>query len=196
MERKMKIKFFLFVFFVMLCLPVIAMAQTASYNYARGVNFAQYKTYDWVNIEGAGAPDQALGRDIKRAIDAQLAAKGLTRSTDGAQLYVGYQVSFPREKQIVRYYGSYGPGWPFGCTYGDSYGGCSQGFSYGGSAMSTATSSTIHLGNLVLDIYDSSYKDLVWRGNVSRAISTDQKRHNLEKAMAKLLKNYPAKSKK
>jgi hypothetical protein len=41
-----------------------------------------------------------------------------------------------------------------------------------------------------------SYKDLMWRGNVSRAISPDQKRHNLDKAMAKLLKNYPAKSKK
>jgi hypothetical protein len=89
----MRIKCFLFVFFATVCLPVVAMAQTASYNYARGVNFVAYKTYEWVNIKGAGAPDQALDRDIKQPIDAQLAAKELSRSTDGAQLHVAYQVS-------------------------------------------------------------------------------------------------------
>jgi hypothetical protein len=41
-------------------------------------------------------------------------------------------------------------------------------------AMSIATRSTIQLGNLVLDIYDSSHKDLVWRGNVSNTIRPDQ----------------------
>jgi hypothetical protein len=40
-------------------------------------------------------------------------------------------------------------------------------------AMSIATRSTIQLGNLVLDIYDSSHKDLV-RGNVSNTIRPDQ----------------------
>ena len=188
-ESKMKIKFFLFAFFATVCLPVIAMAQIASYNYAQGVNFVQYKTYEWVNIEGAGAADPALDRDIKRAIEAQLAAKGLIKSKDGAQLCVTYQVSFPREKQIRQYdsvgYGGYGPGWRYGYSYG---------YSYLGPAMSTATSSTIQLGNPVLDIYDSSHKDLVWRGNVSNIISLDQKKHNLDKAMARLLKNYPPKA--
>ena len=186
----MKIKNFLFVFFATGCLPVIAMAQIASYNYAEGVNFGQYKTYEWVDIGGAGVSDSFLDSEIKQAIDAQLAAKGLTKTNQGAQLCVAYQVSFPREKQIGHYsggYGGYGPGWRYGYSYG---------YSYLGPAMSTATSSTIQLGNLVLDIYDSSFKDLVWRGNVSKAVSPENKGKNLIKAVAMLLKNYPPKKKK
>jgi len=186
----MKIKFSLIVFFAMACLPAIAMAQIASYNYAEGVNFAQYKTYEWVDIAGAGVSDSFLDSEIKQAIDAQLAAKGLSKSNQGAQLCVAYQVSFPREKQIRQYgsgvYGSYGPGWRYGYSYG---------YSYLGPAMSTATSSTIQLGNLVLDIYDSSYKDLVWRGNVSKTLIANSKKHNLDKAVTKLLKNFPPKAK-
>jgi len=45
-EWKIKIKCLLLVFFATMCLPVIAMAQIASYNYAQGVNFAQYKSYE------------------------------------------------------------------------------------------------------------------------------------------------------
>jgi hypothetical protein len=108
-------------------------------------------------------------------------------------------VSFRREKQIAQYiggYAGYGPGWGYGCTYGSSYGGCSAGFTYGGAALSTMTGATIQLGNLVLDIYDATYRDLVWRGNVSKALSIDQKKQTLDKALAKLLKNYPLQPKK
>jgi hypothetical protein len=97
---------------------------------------------------------------------------------------------FPREKQIRQYdtdgYAGYGPGWRYGYSHG---------YSYLGSAMSTTTSSTIQLGYLVLDIYDASYKELVWRGIVSGTNSGDNKRSNLIKAVAKLLKNYPPKTK-
>ena len=183
----MKTRFSLFVFFATVSLPLIAMAQTASYNYAEGVDFTHYETYEWVNIAGAYATNQALDRDIKRTIDAQLAAKGLVKSK-GAQLCVAYQVSFPREKEIRQYdtdgYAGYGPGWRYGYSHG---------YSYLGSAMSTATSSPIQLGYLVLDIYDSLYKDLVWRGIVSGSIGPDRKGNNLVKSVAKLLKSFPPK---
>lgn len=187
----MKIRYLVFTFFAAVCWPVMAMAQTTIYNYARGVNFAEYKSYKWVDIDGAAATDQALDKKIKQAIDAQLAAKGLAKSQDEAQLYVAYQVSSPREKQIGQYRrggsSGYGPGWRYGYSFG---------YNYGDPAMSTATSSTIQLGNLVLDIYDSTYKDLVWRGTVSNAFGPDQKKHNLDKATATLLKNYPPKANK
>jgi len=199
MQTNREIKLFLFACCITACLPAITMAQDAGYNFAHGVNFAPYKTYAWVNIEGAGADDQALDSEIKQAVEAQLATKGLTKSNQEAQLYVAYQVSFRREKQIAQYiggYAGYGPGWGYGCTYGSSYGGCSAGFTYGGAALSTMTGATIQLGNLVLDIYDATYRDLVWRGNVSKALSIDQKKQTLDKALAKLLKNYPLQPKK
>jgi hypothetical protein len=186
----MKSKFRFFVFFAATWLPVIAMAQNATYNYARGVDFSQFRTYQWVSIEGVAAPDQHLDEAIKQAIEVQLAAKGLTKSKDGPQLYIAYQIGFPREKEIVQYpgpRGTYGPDWPYGRDFGDIY---------SSTPISTATSAPIQVGNLVLDIYDSTHKELVWRGNVSKAIGPDNKGNNLSKAVAKLLKNYPTKTKK
>lgn len=94
------------------------------------------------------------------------------------------------KKEIALYsgggYGGYGPDWPYGRDYGDIY---------SRSAMSTATSSTIPPGHLVLDIYDSSHRDLVWRGNVSGVLSPGNKGNNLQKAVARLLKYFPPKAK-
>jgi len=62
------------------------MAQTVSYNYAGGVNFAELKTYKWVNIEGAESPDRSLDKSIREAIEFQLTRKGLTKSAEHANL--------------------------------------------------------------------------------------------------------------
>ena len=154
------------------CLGVIATAQSVSYNYDQTANFAEYRTYKWVNIQGAAAPDQLLDKDIKQAIDAQLAGKGLKKVDNDAQLLIAYQVSISQEKQITAYnsggYWGYGPGWGRG---------------WGAPSMSTATSSTINIGNLVLDMYDSAAKDLVWRGEVSKTLSNhkepEKRRQNM-----------------
>ena len=63
--------------------------------------------------------------------------------------------------------------------------------------MATATSSTIDIGTLVLDMYDPSSKQLVWTGRATKTIdpsnSQEKKQKNLDKAMQKLLKNLPPK---
>jgi len=65
--------------------------------------------------------------------------------------------------------------------------------------MGSATSSTINIGTLVLDMYDPGTKQLVWTGNATKTIdpSSNQEKNtkNLNKAMAKLLKNYPPQQK-
>jgi hypothetical protein len=187
---KRKIMFLFFLFLAIACLPELAMAQNVTYNYAQGVDFAFYKTYQWVDIEGAAAPDRVLDAQIRQAIDAQLAAKGFTKSEQGAQLYLAYQMSFRREKQIGQYLrggaGGHGPGWSYGCVYGAIY---------SGPTMSVESNSTIQFGNLVLDIYDSAFKELVWRGNVSKTTNPEQKGYNLNKGVRKLLKNFPPRTK-
>lgn len=63
--------------------------------------------------------------------------------------------------------------------------------------MATATSSTMDIGTLVLDMYDPSSKQLVWTGRATKTIdpsnSQEKKQKNLDKAMQKLLKNFPPK---
>ena len=54
-----------------------AYSQDVHYNYDRNTNFGSYKTYQWVDLPGPGGqvPDQLIDRDIKRAVDEQLAQK-------------------------------------------------------------------------------------------------------------------------
>src|SRR6516162_4775161 len=153
-------------------------AQDVKYNFMPGTDFSKYHTYKWVAIEGASHPNQIMDQEIKQAVDSQLAAKGLTK-TDGekADLFVGYQVAVDQEKQ----WNAWGTG---------------RGF---GGGMGSATSSTINVGTFVLDMYDPGSKQLVWTGNGTKAIdpSSNQEKNmeRLNKAMAKLLKNYPPKQK-
>jgi uncharacterized protein DUF4136 len=161
-----------------------AAAQDVRFNAMPNTDWSKFKTYKWVKIEGAQYPDDIT--DSQSAIDAQLATKGLTK-TDGqtADLYVGYQVSLDKEKEWTAYGMGGGPAWGWGPGYGYGYGG----------GMATATSSTIHIGTLGLDLYDPTAKQLVWRGSASKTLDPkakpEKRQKNLQKAMAKMLKNYP-----
>ena len=174
----MKNRILLFTALCCLLLPV-AFAQDVTSNYMPGIDFSKYHTYRWVTIEGGIHPNQIVDAQIKQSIDAQLAAKGLTK-VDSAKsdLFVGYQVAVDQEKQ----WNAYGMG---------------PGIRWGG--MATATSSTISVGTLVFDIYDPVAKQLVWTGRATKSLdpSKDQAKNqkSLDKAMAKLLKNYPPKTK-
>jgi Domain of unknown function (DUF4136) len=153
-------------------------AQDVTTNSMPGADFTKYHTYKWVAIDGAVQPNQIVDAQIKQSIDSQLAGKGLTK-TDGenAGLLIGYQISIQQEKQ----WNAYGTG----------------GMRWGG-GMATAQQSTISTGMLVLDMYDPSTKQLVWTGRVSKTLDPSanqgKKQRNLDKAMQKLLKNYPPKA--
>ena len=61
--------------------------------------------------------------------------------------------------------------------------------------MTTGQTSTIYVGQIALDMYDSANKDLVWRGLGSKTIDQkakpDKQQKNLTKTVTKMLKNYP-----
>ncbi|MGB2668607.1 MAG: DUF4136 domain-containing protein [Candidatus Acidiferrum sp.] len=154
-------------------------AQDVSTNSMPGIDFSKYHTYKWVTVEGATYPNQIVDAQIKQSVDNQLAAKGLTKTdADTANLYIGYQVSLNEEKQ----WNAYGMG---------------GGLRWGG-GMATAQQSTIAIGTLVLDMYDPTTKQLVWTGRASKTLDSSanqqKKQKNLDKAMQKLLKNFPPKS--
>ena len=50
-------KLFWLILFRLICVPVIRMAQDVARNFVRDVNFSQYKTYRWINIEDATSPN-------------------------------------------------------------------------------------------------------------------------------------------
>lgn len=153
-------------------------AQDVKYNFMPGTDFSKFHTYKWVVVPNATYPNQIVDTQIKDAINSQLSAKGLTvTDSDKADLYVAYQTSVDQQKQWNAY--GMGGGWRFG----------------GG--MASATSSTIDVGTLVVDMYDPSTKQLVWTGRATKTLnpSSNQEKNqkNLNNAMEKLLKNYPPK---
>ena len=168
------------------------LAQDVRYNFDRNADFAKYKTYKWVPIKDATKVSDLVDKQIKSAVDAELARKGLTKvEGDKADLYIGYQPAIGQEKQ----FNSYSTGWGYGPGWGGGW--------YGGGMGSTSTygsTSTIYSGQLDLDMYDSSGHDLVWRGVVSKTIDPkakpEKQQKNLEKAIKKLLKNFPPQAKK
>lgn len=166
-----------------------AEAQDVRYNFDSKANFASFKTYKWVELKGADHTNQLVEKQIKDALDTELATKGLQKTdSDSADLYIGYQTAIGSEKQFT----SYNTGWGYGPGWGRGW--------YGGgmsSGMTTGSTSTIYKGTLVVDMYESAKKDLVWRGVATKTIDPkakpEKQQKNLAKAVAKLLKNYPPK---
>ena len=82
-------------------------------------------------------------------------------------------------------------------AFGDGGGPWGWGSGWGGwsSASVTGQTSTIAVGTLLIDLYDPARKQLVWRGDGTETIdlkkNPDKNYRNLQKAMAKLFKNYP-----
>ncbi|MEO8575017.1 MAG: DUF4136 domain-containing protein [Pyrinomonadaceae bacterium] len=123
-------------------------------------------------------------------MDRQLGSKGLQKTdTEGADLYIGYQAAINQEKQWNAY-SSGGDYWGYG-----GWGGWGGRRGMGGMSTTTMTTSTLNIGTLNLDMYEVSTKRQVWRGEATKTLGSpktpEKLQKNIDKAMAKLLKNYP-----
>ena len=149
-----------------------ANAQEIYFDYDRGTNFHSYKTYQWVASPAAKSANQLLDQHIRDVVDAQLALKHLRGVESGGNLQVTYRTAVDTEKQF--------DGWGRGPRI---------------AGINRVTTSTINVGMLVIDVYDSTQGKLVWRGWVRNTLDIkkdpDKNYRNLQKAVAKLLVNYP-----
>jgi hypothetical protein len=164
-------------------------AQKIRYNYLPGTNFSQYKTYKWQRVENASYPNEILDGQIIRAIDTQLGLKGLSKVDNGnTDLIVVYQAAVNQQQQWNAY--NTGGGWGWG-GWGAGWGG------WGGGGWTTTTSSIINVGTLNVDFYDLNTKKQIWRGEATKTLDPpkdpNKLQNKLNKAVAKLLKNFPPK---
>jgi hypothetical protein len=186
---EIRMKKFLFFTLVGILLSVsTAVGQDVRYNFDKNSDFSKFKTYKWVPLKDATKVNDLVDKQIIDSVNAELAAKGLTQTTeDSANLYVGYQAGIGQEKEFTSYSSDwgYGGGWYRGGWYGGA----------GGMSTTSGQTSTIYIGQLAVDMYDSANHDLVWRGVASKTIDPkakpEKQEKNLKKAVTKLLKNYP-----
>jgi Domain of unknown function (DUF4136) len=174
-----------------LMIATAAFGQDIHYNFDKDTDFSKIRTYKWVDIKGAQKADSITDKQIRAAVDAGLGEKGLTKvEDDNADVLVGYQTAVGEDKQFTSYSTGwgYGPGWYRGGWYGPTGG------------MTTGTTSTIYTGQLALDMYSPAGHDLIWRGVATKTIDPkakpEKREKNLNKAIDKLLKDYPPEEKK
>jgi len=176
---------FLLVFFVFLALGAGRVAaQNATSGFAGDADFSKYKTYKWVPIESAQYLDELTSGQLTGTLQVELAKKGLTRSPSAtADLYIGYQIVSGDSKHLNL------------LVIGTEYHPPAE----AAPETSEDTSTIIHSGTLVLYLFDSANKRLVWWSLTPNAIDADanpdKKQKRLDKAIEKLLNNYPPKKK-
>jgi hypothetical protein len=121
-------------------------------------------------------PTPDVDAEIKQSIETQLAKKKLAKRDGEADIYIDYQAAI--SKTIT---------WQ---TYEDW---SSAALLDGRIPMRKAV--TIEQGTLIIDIYDSTAKKLVWSGRASKTLdmnsSREQRKKNINKAVKKLFENYP-----
>ena len=157
------------------------------YNFDGDADFSKFKTYKWVTLNGAARIDDLRDKQVKDAVDAELARKGMTKTDDRttADLYVAYQAGVDKERQFTSYKTDwgYGSGWSKGSWYS------------GVGGMVTEQTTVIYIGQLVVDMYDATNHTLAWRGVASKTIdpsaAPEKQQKNLAKAVAQLLGHYP-----
>ena len=162
---------------IMLLLAGIASAQQVKTDYDRSANFAQYKTYSWEHVK----TQDALNVDrIKSAVNAALVAKGLTQVDSGGEISVVAVEMTQNQQTLNTFYNGFGGGWGWR-RFG------------GGLGEATTTTETYKVGTLVVDLFETGTKKLLWRGSSSDTLSnnSDKNIKNLDKGVEKMFKKFP-----
>lgn len=158
-------------------------AQQVKTDYDRGANFSQYKTYCWQTVK---TKDPLDVERIKNAVNAALAAKGWSQVDSGGDISIIAIEMTQKQQTLNTFYDGFGGGWGW------------RRFGGGGFGEATTTTDTYKVGTLVVDLFDTKTKQLVWRGSSSDTLSnnSDKNIKNLDKGAQKMFQHFPPQPKK
>ena len=156
----------------------MASVQQVKNDYDRSANFALYKPYSWEHVE---TKDPLNVDRIKHAVNTVLAARGWTMVDSGADVAV-VAMEITRDQQTLNtFYDGLGGGWGW------------RRFGGGGFGEATTTTDTYTVGTVVVDLFDTKTKQLIWRGSASDTLSnnSDKNIKNLNESVDKMFKHFP-----
>ncbi len=169
---------------IMILFSSTASAQQVKTDYDRNANFGQYKTYSWEQVKTKDLLD--VDR-IKSAVNAALAAKGWTQVTSGGDVSTIALEMTQDQQTLNTFYGGFGGGWGWR-RFGSG--------GFGGFGDATTTTETYKVGTLVVDLFDTKTKQLLWRGTSSDKLSNNSNNSNkniknLDNGVQKMFKQFP-----
>jgi NADPH:quinone reductase-like Zn-dependent oxidoreductase len=158
---------------VLLCLASTAvLAQQVSVNYNHNANFAQYHTYAWGSNNKNAIQNSILAQVAQQDIESSMASKGLQKVEESQNPDLVLTASGgEREQTSYNAWGMRG--------IGGGMGGISPQQNYE--------------TTMVVSLYDSKQKELVWRGIAENTLSNNGNKNqkNVEKAVEKMFKQWP-----
>ncbi|MEL0651326.1 DUF4136 domain-containing protein [Algibacter sp. TI.3.09] len=153
-------------------------------DYDKDADFNNYKTFAFfkTGIDKAEISDLDKRR-ILRAIEAELIAKGFTKSED-PDLLISL---FTKANQRVDVYNN---SWGRGAWGWGGYGGFGPGWGWGFNQPSVSTSTQ---GVLFIDLIDAKKKELVWQGMGSGYLTQkmEKKDERIKEFVSEIMMKYP-----
>ena len=166
------IKIFLVLLFI--GFTVSCATYNVKYDYDLQANFAEFKTFDWMQVPEKSDIDSLILQRVKNAVNAELKAKGLTLSSNNPDFLIAEHLGKNAKVRVSNY------GYGYGYRY-RGYRGVST-YQY-------------EEGVLILDFVDIKSKKLIWRGSataVVQNVNTPEKSEKLINGAVKaILKKYP-----
>jgi hypothetical protein len=157
-----------------------------SFDYDKTVDFTEYKTFSFYGW--AKGSDEILNQfdqeRIENATKAELEKRGMKFVEKEADAVVSLFIVIDKKTSTTAYTNHYNTG-GYGYRYGWGYG------------MGTSTTSfqdyDYNVGTLVIDVFNSKTKDLIWQGVGSGTVDDDAKSRDkgATKAVSKIMSNYP-----
>jgi|SRR6267142_1928861 len=163
---------------IMLLVAAKLPAQQVKTDYDRNANFTQYKTYSWEQVKTKDPLD--VDR-IKSAVNSALSAKGWTQVDSGGDVSIVAMEITQTQQTLNTFYNGFGGGWGW------------RRFGGGGFGEATTTTDTYKVGTVVVDLFDTKSKQLIWRGSSSDTLSnnSDKNIKNLDKGVEKMFQHFP-----
>jgi len=168
-----------------LTLSALALAGCATMNVSshveRGVNFAQYRSFDWGPADALPTGDPRLDRNpffkdhLEGAVEKQLATRGLERATSGtADVLIHYHANITQRFEVN------GVDRDRGYCYDDCQPRLIE----------------YEEGTIVLDLVDAHTNRVIWRGwaqeSVDKVIDNqDRMERQINQAVTKMMERFP-----
>ncbi|RXH53999.1 DUF4136 domain-containing protein [Granulicella sibirica] len=166
-----------------------AAAQQVSTDYDHKANFQQYHTFSIFKLQ---ASNPLVEQRLHDALVHDLTARGLTMVPQGGDLAITAIGSRKNQQEYNTFYEGLGGG-GFGWR-GRGFGGFGGGF--GDEGVTNTQVINVPLGSLVVDVYDGSKHQLLFRGVANDTLSNKEEKNSkkLQKAVDKIFDKFPTKN--
>jgi Domain of unknown function (DUF4136) len=170
---------------------IAALAGDVRTDYDHTANFSQYHTYSWGQVKTTNPFYVAR---IQQAVNAQLQAKGWQLVPSNGSVTVFAFDNVQNQQQVQTQYNDWGGGWGGGWGWG-GWGWGGMGMPGGFDATATTTTTNQPVGNLVIDLFEGTSKNLLWRGLATEDLSTNSNKNTsmLDNDIKNMFKSFPAK---